>query len=348
MKPLDVGTARKDKKDDNNKKKDDWGEFYHKPAESWTEKNQREKLKHKISVRKEKRHMEHKMGKVKLLGASDDEEVEIGAWVNKSRKIVTAKKEAEKRAKMLEELDEQFGVSDFVEKENREKRRQKYNDKNLKGLRVEHDVDSFAEERDVILTLKDKGVLDEDSEDVLVNVNMIDNEKYKKNLENKKKKIVYNAYEEEEFDKYGNPIEKSLLAQYDETIDGVKKDGFKIGFDNAVERKQMIVQTIKEKLARKTLETLEAKELKMASDYYNEEEMTKFKKPKKKVRKIRTKGKLTADALEQQINNKGIEEVGSRRPKIKGNIEDFSIDDIPGKTEEAAPFVSWDRITPST
>ncbi|KAH0819667.1 hypothetical protein GEV33_003123 [Tenebrio molitor] len=239
-----------------------------------------------------------------------------------------AKKEAEKRAKMLEELDEQFGVSEFVENEKREKRRQQYGEKNLKGLQVEHDVDSFADERDVVLTLKDKGVLDEDPDDVLINVNMVDDEKYRKNLENKKKKIVYNAYEDQEFDELGNPKEKSLLAQYDETIDGAKKDGFRIGYDNAIERKQALVQSIKEKLAKKRIETIEQKDLRLASEYYNEEELLKFKKPKKKVRKMRTKGKLTADELEQQVNNKGIEEVGSRRPK-KAELDDMNIDDVP-------------------
>lgn len=38
----------------------------------------------------------------------------------------------------------------------------------------------LGEERDVVLTLADKGVLAEDAEDVLVNVNMVDNEKYLK------------------------------------------------------------------------------------------------------------------------------------------------------------------------
>jgi U4/U6.U5 tri-snRNP-associated protein 1 len=148
------------------------------------------------------------------------------------------------------------------------------------------------------------------------------------NLENKKKKIVYNAYEDQEFDELGNPKEKSLLAQYDETIDGAKKDGFRIGYDNAIERKQALVQSIKAKLAKKRIETIEQKDLRLASEYYNEEELLKFKKPKKKVRKMRTKGKLTADELEQQVNNKGIEEVGSRRPK-KAELDDMNIDDVP-------------------
>lgn len=39
--------------------------------------------------------------------------------------------------------------------------------------------DQFSEGKNVILTLKDQGVLDEGG-DVLVNVNMVDDERYKK------------------------------------------------------------------------------------------------------------------------------------------------------------------------
>lgn len=80
---------------------------------------------------------------------------------------------------MLEELDAQFGISEVVESEQKQRRNEKYTTRDLRGLRVDHDIDTFAEERDVILTLKDKGVLAED-DDVLVNVNMLDNEQYKK------------------------------------------------------------------------------------------------------------------------------------------------------------------------
>lgn len=152
-------------------------------------------------------------------------------------------------------------------------------------------------------------------------------------MEIKKKKILYNAYEDQEFDEFGNPKEKSLLAQYDETIDGERRDGFKIGHDNLFERRQAAAaaQSVKDKLSKKRLETIETRYLKLAQEYYNDEELSKFKKPKKKLRKIRTKGKLTADALEEHINNKGIEEVGSRRPKVKNM--DYSIDDVPPMVE---------------
>jgi len=47
------------------------------------------------------------------------------------------------------------------------------------------------------------GVLDEDFEDTLVNVNIIDDERAAKNVENKKKKPGYQAYDDSEFDEYG-------------------------------------------------------------------------------------------------------------------------------------------------
>ncbi|XP_048522458.1 U4/U6.U5 tri-snRNP-associated protein 1 isoform X2 [Dendroctonus ponderosae] len=329
MKPLDVGTSEASTSASKNsgKKKDDLGEFYHKPAENWAEKAEREKLRTKLAEHKEKRQLHNRLSKVKTLGDSDSEE-DVGNWVDKNRKIEKAKLEAQKRANMLEELDAQFGIGDVIEQDRKEKRSQQYTAKDLKGLRVDHDIDTFAEEKQVILTLKDSGVLDE-KDDVLVNVNMIDNEKYKKNIENKKKKILYNAYEDQEYDELGNPKEKSLLSKYDEEIDGAKRDGFQIGVDKFVQQKQKaVVQSVKEKLAKKRLESIADKNLVLASEYYNEEEMAKFNKPKRKTRRIRSKGKLTANDL---LPIQKIEQSGSKKNKLELNTNepDLNIDDVP-------------------
>lgn len=120
-----------------------------------------------------------------------------------------------------------------------------------------------------------------------------------------------------------------MLAKYDEEIDGEKIDSFKIGYDNVTERRQAAIESVKAKLAKKKIESIAEKQLIIASDYYNEEELAKFKKPKKKIRKIRSKGKLlTTDELKP--DNFGIEKIGSRRPKIK-NETDYDIDDVPRK-----------------
>ena len=47
------------------------------------------------------------------------------------------------------------------------------------------------------------GILDDDNADTLMNVNMLDDEFAKKNLENKKKKVEYKPYDEAEEDEYG-------------------------------------------------------------------------------------------------------------------------------------------------
>lgn len=133
----------------------------------------------------------------------------------------------------------------------------------------------------MVLTLKDQAVLDE-NEDVLVNVNMLDDERYTRSNLNKSKKPGYDAYDEDNFDEFGFP-KKTVLDKYDEEIDGQKKDSFSIGFDNARERKQRQNDIVKHRLANKKLETLRMPELKLASEYYNEDELAKFKKPKKKV-----------------------------------------------------------------
>nr|CAH7750942.1 unnamed protein product [Callosobruchus chinensis] len=133
----------------------EWGEFYHKPAENLIKKAEQEKLRAKLLEAKEKRQINQKLKKTKTLGESDEED-DIVSWVSKNRKIEQEKREADKRAKMLEELDAQFGIGEVVQSEQRERMRQKYTEKDLKGLTVQHDVDTISEEHDVILTLKIK------------------------------------------------------------------------------------------------------------------------------------------------------------------------------------------------
>lgn len=140
--------------------------------------------------------------------------------------------------------------------------------------------ETFEEGKTVILTLKDQEVLNENS-DLLVNVNMIDNERYKRSVSNKLKKPTYDPYDEENFDEYGFPKNK-ILEKYDEEIDGEKKDNFVLGANN-IEFKRRQMETVKQRLANKKIETLQMAEPKLASEYYNEEELAKFKKPKKKV-----------------------------------------------------------------
>lgn len=48
------------------------------------------------------------------------------------------------------------------------------------------------------------GILDDgEDEDVLMNVNMADDERYRESVENKKKKPAYNPYDDSEIDEFG-------------------------------------------------------------------------------------------------------------------------------------------------
>lgn len=214
--------------------KDEWGEFYHKPANNIAEKLQAEKLREKFRQRKEKRALEQKLKAVKTLGESDEDD-DISKWVDANREKQKMRAEADRRAKILEEMDDEFGVNDLVQEETRRERKKIYSENHLKGLKVDHDLDAFTEGKSVILTLKDQGVLDEEDGDTLINVNLVDDERYRKNIENKKlnpNSYGYNVYDEQ-VDEFGNPIERDILSKYDEDIDGKtkKKKTFTIGQD---------------------------------------------------------------------------------------------------------------------
>uniref|UniRef100_A0A1A8EZ59 Squamous cell carcinoma antigen recognised by T cells n=1 Tax=Nothobranchius korthausae TaxID=1143690 RepID=A0A1A8EZ59_9TELE len=258
---------------------------------------QQKEMREKLAAMKEKRLLNQKLGKVKNL-ADDDWLDDTAAWIERSRKLAQEKEMAEKRAKLLEEMDEEFGVSNLVEEEFAQSKLDSYSSRDLKGLKVQHKVDSFKEGHTVILTLQDKGVLEEE-EDVLVNVGLVDKEKAEKNVELKKKKPDYKPYEEEEsVDDMVTFKPRTVLSKYDEEIEGEKKKSFRLstwGFADGQREREL--QAMKETLQNQA-QSLEMPALAIASEYYTPQEMVGFKKTKRRVKKIRKKEKQTiADEL---------------------------------------------------
>jgi U4/U6.U5 tri-snRNP-associated protein 1 len=92
----------------------------------------------------------------------------------------------------------------------------------------------------------------------------------------------YNALDEVEYDDDGNLMTKNLLDKYDEEISGPAHQSFVIGQNISEEARKA---QIRNKMIRadKILESVESASLKIASDFYTEDEMVSFKKPKKKV-----------------------------------------------------------------
>ena len=111
-----------------------------------------------------------------------------------------------------------------------------YQTENLEGLRVGHDFADIEEGEGLILTIKDRGVLDEDGiiywrdrlltstigdGDELISTTLAEKERLKENLDNKIKRPKYDPYAEEYDSETG---EKTLLAKYD--ADDKKKVSF--------------------------------------------------------------------------------------------------------------------------
>ena len=325
--PLKVNVAKKEEKASTAENDGKEGtlipnsDVRHKPAENITAKSETAKLRERLEHRRMKRKQEAKLLSVTTLGAAEDVD-DTAKWLAKQKRKAKEKKEAERRAKMLEELDEDFGVHNIVEDEQKKQKSAMYQGQNLAGLTVEHDSSQFQDGKSVILTLKDAEILDDDATDTLVNVNMVDAEKVEKNKEvlKKAKSGGYNPYDQEEIDQEtGELRRKNMLDKYDEELDGEKKKSFVIGHQgtfNEDEERELNRARIRSKLAKKNVETLEMPQLRQASDYFTEEEVVKFKKPKKK-KKVKRK-MLKADdllGLEQQPEERNVKREGDRSSK---------------------------------
>lgn len=253
---------------------------------------QQAEMREKLAALKEKRLRNKKLGKVKVIGDEEPWLDDTVAWVERSRKLAKEKELAEKRAKVLQEMDEEFGVTNLVEREFAQEKRDAYGSRNLRGLKVQHKMESFREGETIILTLEDKGVLEEE-EDVLVNVGLVDKEKAEKNVELKKKKPDYKPYDEEEsVDDMVILKPKVVLSKYDEEIEGEKKKSFRLSAGGFVggEREREL-QGIRENL-RNQAQSLDMPALSLASEYYTPNEMVGFKKTKCKVKRIRKREKI--------------------------------------------------------
>ncbi|KAI8098742.1 SART-1 protein [Halteromyces radiatus] len=269
--------------------------------------------------------------------ADDDDDVDALAWIRKSRQ--REKELAEQRAKALQDMDE----------EQQRQQQPKYKASDLRGLKVAHDISAFEEGMETILTLKDRGILDEDgaeagSDDELTNVNLEDRERLEKNLENKKKKPGYNPYDDDEF-LLGEGERPSILSQYDEEK---KKEGFVLGKHGSVTSASVAATRAKHQASQPQLsvaEKLKAQSLdydktQNIKDYYTQDEINlTFKKPKKlkKKKKIRQRPSTMDD--EQQETSKQSVEDGNQQEE-----EEEEKERIPYQPPLDANFVDDDDL----
>ncbi|KAL3317639.1 hypothetical protein Ciccas_003704 [Cichlidogyrus casuarinus] len=255
-------------------KDEQYGDFYHKPAKNISGTRKEEQIKEKLKVQKEKREILDKLEKVKSL-VSSSEDSSTTTWIERVKNKKKMREEAERKAKELEELDNEFGVSDLV----KETASRRYDSADLTGIQIEHGLDRFQEGRSLIMTLKDSRVLEE-NEDTLVNVNLVDEEKYEKNRENIKRKQGFgNGPVEEDEDVLSGLKARGILDKYDEE----GKKTIRLGSAGAyIADHERAMKELENEL-KYGGHSLGQTQLKLASDYFTEEEMqAKFKKRKKK------------------------------------------------------------------
>ncbi|KAF7635704.1 hypothetical protein Mgra_00004798 [Meloidogyne graminicola] len=190
------------------------------------------------------------------------------------------------------------------------------------GLIVGHSVQDFQEGRETILVLQDKSLLiegEDGDEEVLINPNMLENERHKLNVERRKKKAThYQAYEEEEIDEFGQIKRKEILDKYDEGLDGEakKKEKFRLDetghYDLDKEAKEAEAKR-RLMMVNKKFESLGETKYTLAKEFYTEEEVIQFRRTKKKKTKNTRK---KASTLELQPLEETQEEKKIREEKL--------------------------------
>jgi U4/U6.U5 tri-snRNP-associated protein 1 len=140
------------------------------------------------------------------LGEADDNgDLDAKSWLIKQKK---RQKEIEKARKRGQELAEAEAAAEYTAKD-------------LAGVKVGHELETFEEGEEQVLVLKDTTIDENEEEgDELENLDLREREKLNEKLELKKKKPVYNPHE---IDETG---ESNILAHYDVEIDGKKNKKF--------------------------------------------------------------------------------------------------------------------------
>ncbi|KAF9030981.1 SART-1 protein [Hymenopellis radicata] len=146
------------------------------------------------------------------LGDADGDDDTL-KWVKRSKK--KEKELARKRLQEQENMDKMF-------------QGEEYSERDLVGLKVSHDFDDMGDGEERILTLKDSRILDNE-EDELHNVEMAEHEAAKKRHELKIKKKDYTGYDDDEFVEGKEGMKRSVLAKYDEELEGGQETGFRLG-----------------------------------------------------------------------------------------------------------------------
>ncbi|VFQ79586.1 unnamed protein product [Cuscuta campestris] len=245
---------------------------------------------------------------------------EVLDWVNKSRKI-EEKKKAQK-AKVVQ-ISSFFEEQDEIGQEDDDSEiATQHSTEELGGAKVLHGLDKVLEGGSVILTLKDQSILSGD--DINQEVDMLENVEIG---EQKRRDDAYKAAKKKTgiYDRSDEPgFEKKMLPQYDDPMEEESVALDETGrFSGDAEKKlEELRKRILGVATKNHAEDLNSSG-RVLTDYYTQEEMLQFKKPKKK-KSLRKKEKLDINALEAEAisTGLGIGDLGSRNDKTRQQLKE--------------------------
>ncbi|KAL1969547.1 hypothetical protein VTN77DRAFT_8985 [Rasamsonia byssochlamydoides] len=199
----------------------------------------------------------------KSLGEAEGADLDTKSWLAQHKKL-QKKVEKERARKLAEELAERERVAEYTSAD-------------LAGIKVAHEITDFEGGDEQILTLKDTTVdANEEEGDELENIELREKEKLREKLELKKKKTPYDPTD---YDSTG-----SILAQYDEEIEGKKRKHFTLDAQGSTaEEREAKRQNVSDMLKKQPV-SLDIVPEAPVSDYMDISEV-KIKKPKKKKAK---------------------------------------------------------------
>lgn len=236
----------------------------------------KKKREDRLAAIKKERERASRFARLEGTGLADggNEEDDM-AWLKGSKKRQKKIAKAEQMQKELEERERQAAEA------------REYSEADLAGVKVGHEIDQFDDGEDQILVLKDTAVDGED-DDELEAVALKERERLEEKLDSKKRKRAYDPNDDDESG------QKSILAQYDEEIDGKKRKAFTLdGHGRTVEDVQAeAAGAAKPKKVAISLDIL--KDETPANDYMDISEI-KVKKPKKKKSKSSKRKRVEDD-----------------------------------------------------
>ncbi|KAK5833902.1 SART-1 family protein DOT2 [Gossypium arboreum] len=247
---------------------------------------------------------------------------EVSAWVSRSRKLEDKRNAEKEKALQLSKIFEE--QDNFVQGEDEDEEADNRPSHDLGGVKVLHGLDKVMDGGAVVLTLKDQSILADG--DLNEDVDMLENieigEQKQRDEAYKAAKKKTGVYDDKFNEDPGS--EKKILPQYDDPVadEGVTLDE-RGRFTGEAEKK--LDELRKRLLGVPTNNRVEDLNNvgKVSSDYYTQEEMLRFKKPKKK-KALRKKEKLDIDALEAEAVSAGLGagDLGSRNDSRRQAIKE--------------------------